>query len=65
MPQSPPDIESPCVKICVIDEESGLCTGCNRTRREIASWSSISNAERRKIMSELTARQKQTPSGNR
>lgn len=51
-------MESPCVKICVIDQASGLCTGCLRTRGEIAVWSSITSAERRKIMSELPKRQK-------
>lgn len=54
-----PQIESPCVKICVMDATTGLCTGCGRTRNEIAVWSSITSAERRRIMSELPARQKQ------
>ena len=31
--------QSPCVKVCVIHEESGLCMGCYRTRAEIAGWS--------------------------
>ncbi len=53
-----PEMESPCVKTCTIDTVSGLCTGCGRTRNEIAMWTSISSAERRKIMNELPARQK-------
>ncbi|MEQ1670572.1 MAG: DUF1289 domain-containing protein [Hyphomicrobium sp.] len=51
-------MESPCVKICVIDDATGLCTGCLRTRGEIAVWSSITSAERRRIMSELPLRPK-------
>ncbi|MBK9078253.1 MAG: DUF1289 domain-containing protein [Hyphomicrobium sp.] len=51
-------MESPCVKTCTIDTVSGLCTGCGRTRNEIAMWTSISSAERRKIMNELPSRQK-------
>ncbi|MEQ1653086.1 MAG: DUF1289 domain-containing protein [Hyphomicrobium sp.] len=53
---SEPAMESPCVQICVIDAATGLCKGCLRTRGEIAVWSSITNAERRKIMGELPAR---------
>ena len=49
-------IETPCIKVCVIDSASGLCTGCLRSRNEIALWSSISNAERRQIMAELPKR---------
>lgn len=55
---SEPAMESPCVKICVIDDATGLCTGCLRTRGEIAVWSSITSAERRRIMSELPLRPK-------
>ena len=54
-----PSMESPCVKISVIDTATGLCTGCLRTRGEIAVWSSITTAERRQIMSELPARKLQ------
>ncbi len=31
-------IETPCVKICVVDPETGFCIGCGRTRGEIAGW---------------------------
>jgi predicted Fe-S protein YdhL (DUF1289 family) len=51
-------IETPCIKICSIDPETGLCSGCARTRGEIASWSSLSNEERRAIMALLPNRQK-------
>jgi predicted Fe-S protein YdhL (DUF1289 family) len=49
-------MESPCVNICVIDPADGLCQGCHRSRHEIASWSSYSDAERRAIMQELKLR---------
>lgn len=51
-------MESPCNKTCTLDHESGLCVGCGRTRHEIGMWSSISSAERRRIMAELPARLK-------
>lgn len=49
-------IETPCISVCVIDETTGLCQGCLRTIAEIASWSRLSNPERRRIMAELPAR---------
>jgi uncharacterized protein len=49
-------METPCVDICEIDHECGLCRGCGRTIGEIASWASMSGAERRRIMSELAGR---------
>lgn len=49
-------METPCVKICVIDQSTRQCTGCLRTLEEIARWSSYSDAERRRIMNDLPAR---------
>jgi uncharacterized protein len=54
-----PAMESPCVKICVIDKVRRICTGCGRTLDEIAVWSAISSSDRRQIMSELPARLEQ------
>lgn len=49
-------IETPCEKICIVDDASGLCRGCGRSLNEIASWSSYSNAERARVMAELPQR---------
>jgi predicted Fe-S protein YdhL (DUF1289 family) len=49
-------METPCVDICEIDHDNGLCRGCGRTIGEIANWASLSSAERRRIMGELAAR---------
>jgi predicted Fe-S protein YdhL (DUF1289 family) len=49
-------IESPCLKICVMEPGSKLCRGCGRTIEEIAGWSALSGGERRRIMSALPAR---------
>jgi predicted Fe-S protein YdhL (DUF1289 family) len=51
-----PEIESPCIKVCVIDPGSGYCIGCGRTREEIASWLGINVGERRRIMGVLRDR---------
>lgn len=52
-------IETPCVQICEIDETSGLCRGCGRSRREIGGWSRMSSEERRAIMAVLPERLKE------
>ena len=33
----PAPIATPCIKVCVIDGESGLCLGCQRTLAEVAA----------------------------
>jgi uncharacterized protein len=49
-------IETPCIKICVIDQASGLCTGCGRTGAEIGGWLEMTSGQRRRIMAELPKR---------
>jgi hypothetical protein len=52
----PAPIKTPCIKVCVVDGESGLCLGCHRTLHEVAAWARYSDAEREAIMAELPAR---------
>ncbi|WP_395664489.1 DUF1289 domain-containing protein [Methylocella sp.] len=47
---------SPCVGACALDEASGLCVGCARTRDEIARWGSADEAFRARVWAELPAR---------
>lgn len=49
-------METPCVRICMIDEATGFCTGCGRTRDEIAAWISLTPEKRRAVMAGLAAR---------
>jgi predicted Fe-S protein YdhL (DUF1289 family) len=51
-----PPIATPCIKICVIDGESGLCLGCQRTLSEVANWGRLTDAERADIMAGLPQR---------
>lgn len=53
------EIETPCVKLCVIDAGAGLCRGCGRSAAEIAAWTSMTGERRRALMSELPARMRQ------
>lgn len=50
------EVESPCVKICVVHPEARICTGCLRTLDEIGAWSQMSPDERRAVLEELPAR---------
>jgi len=49
-------IESPCVKLCVVEPESRLCIGCLRSIDEIAAWGTMAPEERRRVMAELPER---------
>ena len=51
-----PIVESPCVDICVMDDESGWCLGCGRTIDEIACWGETTPERRAAVMDELPAR---------
>lgn len=51
------EIQSPCIKVCVIHPQSRLCTGCLRSINEISGWSMMSDDERRAVLAELPSRQ--------
>lgn len=55
-PRPPAAIKTPCIQVCVVDGESGLCLGCYRTLQEVAAWTRFSDNERARLMAELPAR---------
>ena len=55
------EIESPCVKICVLHPEARICLGCHRTADEIAGWSRMSREARREVMAVLPDRKSLLP----
>jgi predicted Fe-S protein YdhL (DUF1289 family) len=50
------EIQSPCIKICVVHPQARICTGCYRSIDEIRDWSGMSNEERAEIMDALPDR---------
>jgi predicted Fe-S protein YdhL (DUF1289 family) len=40
---------SPCISVCRIDPEDGLCIGCQRTIDEIAGWGTMSPEQRMEV----------------
>jgi uncharacterized protein len=49
-------IETPCIKICVIDGASQLCIGCGRSLDEIAQWATLNPQQRARVMMDLAKR---------
>lgn len=57
LPPGPPrPIKTPCVQVCALDDESGLCLGCFRSLAEIAGWVRLTDAERDAVLGTLSAR---------
>lgn len=50
------EVDSPCVKVCVVHPEARICVGCHRTLDEIAGWSRMTPEARRAVMAELPTR---------
>jgi uncharacterized protein len=60
LPDHPPaPIKTPCIKVCVVDGESGLCMGCYRRLSEVAQWARFTDAERDAILEDLAGRRSQ------
>lgn len=49
-------MKSPCVNVCVMDPERGVCRGCCRTLEEIAAWSSLGEEEQARVLAALPGR---------
>ncbi|MFP5460991.1 MAG: DUF1289 domain-containing protein [Gammaproteobacteria bacterium] len=52
----PGPVPSPCISICRMDAQTGLCEGCLRTLDEIADWGSMPDARRRAVLESVDAR---------
>mgnify|MGYP003836000633 CR=1 FL=1 len=52
----PAYVESPCISVCQLDDATGLCLGCWRTRDEIAVWGRADTETRLAILEKLHER---------
>ncbi|MFM2391283.1 MAG: hypothetical protein RLZZ437_2838 [Pseudomonadota bacterium] len=50
------EVQSPCVKLCVVHPEARICIGCYRSIDEITVWSRLTHEARAELMAELPAR---------
>ena len=51
-----PEIVTPCVNICRMDDANHYCIGCFRTLEEIKGWSQMTDAERAAVIAQLESR---------
>jgi predicted Fe-S protein YdhL (DUF1289 family) len=49
-------VPSPCVNVCQMDPDSGLCLGCRRTLREIADWLEMTPQEKLAVLERVAQR---------
>ena len=49
------EIDSPCIDICTIDQDSGECIGCGRTVEEVRNWTNFDNLKKKQILENLNA----------
>ena len=49
-------VPSPCISVCRMDAQTGLCAGCYRTLDEIAAWGGMDDDTRRALWRELVQR---------
>lgn len=59
--RAPSAVPSPCVSVCRMDAASGLCTGCLRTLDEIAGWSRMEDACKRRVWRAIELRTRLSP----
>jgi predicted Fe-S protein YdhL (DUF1289 family) len=50
---------SPCIGLCQMDDDTGLCKGCFRTLEEIAGWSGSSERDKRVVIEANRLRREQ------
>jgi predicted Fe-S protein YdhL (DUF1289 family) len=51
-----PEVSTPCINICRMDEQNRFCIGCFRTLDELKRWSGMTEEERLTIMAQLDER---------
>ena len=59
------EIVSPCVSICILNQDSGFCEGCWRTRAEIAGWRGMGDDERWAVIDRLRDRREEAGIGRK
>ena len=58
------DHDSPCVHVCLMDYERGLCIGCHRTLDEITHWINLTPAQKKSVLAQIEQRRAATSTSN-
>ena len=53
----PTPVPSPCISLCEMAPDTGLCRGCLRTIDEIIAWSSAADDYKRAVWQEIRRRE--------
>lgn len=60
-PALPPELQtpvpSPCISLCEMAPDTGLCRGCLRTIDEIVRWGTASDTDKRLIYAAIARRE--------
>ena len=57
MSENLPVVASPCVSICVLNDED-ICTGCYRSADEIRRWGQLDNADKQRVLERANERER-------
>jgi len=58
------DKDSPCVHVCLMDYDQGLCIGCWRTLDEITHWINFSPTKKQTVLAQIEQRRAAMPLSN-
>lgn len=47
---------SPCISVCRMNDDTGLCEGCFRTLGEIELWPAMREGEKREVIKAIAKR---------
>ena len=56
-------VESPCIRVCTLDESGQLCMGCFRTIEEIGLWAQLTDTARSRVVGRAALRRRDHESG--
>ena len=49
-------VPSPCISVCQLDDDTGLCLGCRRNIDEIRDWPILTAEEKRAVLARIEER---------
>jgi len=49
-------VPSPCISVCLLNEQNGRCEGCHRNLAEIGRWSVMDDDEKRAVWKRIEDR---------
>jgi predicted Fe-S protein YdhL (DUF1289 family) len=60
-PEDQSPVPSPCISLCKMSNDTGLCEGCLRTIDEIVAWGSADDAFKRQVWAAIRRRERDIP----